>query len=92
MSTPASTRVSRRLSWLLRHGAGAVGLDMDAAGWVPVAQVLAAPRISRAELEAAVRTNDKGRLQLAGDRVRAMTRFDNSVLPWFGLPRSLPSR
>ncbi len=22
----------------------------------------------------------------------AMTRFDNSVLPWFGLPRSLPSR
>ena len=31
-------------------------------------------------------------LTLAGDRVRAMTRFDNSVLPWFGLPRSLPSR
>jgi RNA polymerase sigma-70 factor (ECF subfamily) len=31
-------------------------------------------------------------LTLAGDRVCAMTRFDNSVLPWFGLPRSLPSR
>jgi RNA polymerase sigma-70 factor (ECF subfamily) len=29
-------------------------------------------------------------LTLAGDRVCAMTRFDNSVLPWFGLPRSLP--
>jgi RNA polymerase sigma-70 factor (TIGR02960 family) len=29
---------------------------------------------------------------LAGDRVCAMTRFENSVLPWFGLPRSLPSR
>jgi RNA polymerase sigma-70 factor (TIGR02960 family) len=28
-------------------------------------------------------------LTLAGDRIRAMTRFDNSVLPWFGLPRSL---
>ncbi len=27
---------------------------------------------------------------LAGDRVCAITRFDNSVLPWFGLPRSLP--
>ena len=27
-----------------------------------------------------------------GDRIRAMTRFDNSVLPWFGLPRSLPGR
>jgi RNA polymerase sigma-70 factor (TIGR02960 family) len=31
-------------------------------------------------------------LTVAGDRICAMTRFDNSVLPWFGLPRSLPSR
>src|SRR5580700_3375107 len=31
-------------------------------------------------------------LTLAGDRVCAMTRFEASVLPWFGLPRSLPSR
>jgi hypothetical protein len=31
-------------------------------------------------------------LSLTGDRICAMTRFENSVLPWFGLPRSLPSR
>ena len=31
-------------------------------------------------------------LTLAGERISAMTRFENSVLPWFGLPRSLPSR
>jgi RNA polymerase sigma-70 factor (TIGR02960 family) len=31
-------------------------------------------------------------LTLAGDRICAMTRFENSVLPSFGLPRSLPSR
>jgi RNA polymerase sigma-70 factor (TIGR02960 family) len=31
-------------------------------------------------------------LTLSGDRICAMTRFDNSVLPCFGLPRSLPSR
>jgi RNA polymerase sigma-70 factor (ECF subfamily) len=30
-------------------------------------------------------------LALAGDRICAMTRFENSVLPSFGLPRSLPS-
>ena len=29
-------------------------------------------------------------LAIQGDRICAMTRFDNSVLPWFGLPRSLP--
>jgi RNA polymerase sigma-70 factor (TIGR02960 family) len=31
-------------------------------------------------------------LTLTGDRIGALTRFDTSVLPWFGLPRSLPSR
>jgi RNA polymerase sigma-70 factor (ECF subfamily) len=29
-------------------------------------------------------------LTLAGSRIRGMTRFDNSVLPLFGLPRTLP--
>jgi RNA polymerase sigma-70 factor (TIGR02960 family) len=31
-------------------------------------------------------------LTLSGDRICAMTRFDNSVLSSFGLPRSLPGR
>jgi RNA polymerase sigma-70 factor (ECF subfamily) len=31
-------------------------------------------------------------LTLAGDRISAMAAFDRSMLPWFGLPRSLPSR
>jgi len=31
-------------------------------------------------------------LTLSGDRIRAMFRFEASVLPWFGLPRSLPGR
>jgi RNA polymerase sigma-70 factor (TIGR02960 family) len=31
-------------------------------------------------------------LTLTGDRICGITRFDNSMLPWFGLPRSLPSR
>jgi RNA polymerase sigma-70 factor (TIGR02960 family) len=31
-------------------------------------------------------------LTLTGDRISAFTRFDASVLPWFGLPRSLPTR
>jgi len=31
-------------------------------------------------------------ITLAGDRICALSRFDNSVLPSFGLPRSVPSR
>jgi RNA polymerase sigma-70 factor (TIGR02960 family) len=31
-------------------------------------------------------------LTLSGDQICEFTRFDSSVLPWFGLPRSLPPR
>jgi RNA polymerase sigma-70 factor (ECF subfamily) len=31
-------------------------------------------------------------LTLSGQRICALTRFEATVLPWFGLPRSLPSR
>jgi RNA polymerase sigma-70 factor (TIGR02960 family) len=31
-------------------------------------------------------------LTLAGDRICALIRFESYVLPWFGLPQSLPSR
>ncbi|MQY29307.1 RNA polymerase subunit sigma-70 [Nocardia aurantia] len=31
-------------------------------------------------------------LTLSGDRISGMARFENTVLPWFGLPRSLPQR
>ena len=31
-------------------------------------------------------------LTLTGDHISSMTRFESIVLPWFGLPRSLPSR
>ena len=31
-------------------------------------------------------------LTLAGGQICAITRFEASVLPWFGLPRSLPTR
>jgi RNA polymerase sigma-70 factor (TIGR02960 family) len=30
-------------------------------------------------------------ITLAGEQICSLTRFDNSVLPWFGLPGSLPS-
>ncbi len=64
------TDKSRKLSWLLRHGAGNEGLAMDAAGWVDVDEVLARLRLDRAELEEVVRHNNKARLQWEGDRIR----------------------
>ncbi|PRQ01284.1 RNA 2'-phosphotransferase [Enhygromyxa salina] len=74
-STKAMDRVlvkkSKKLSRLLRHSASEAGLEIDEAGWVDVAEVLRSVNMSRADLEMVVRENNKRRLQLEGDRVRA---------------------
>ena len=71
MSNHDSTGASKKLSWLLRHGAGEAGLDMDTAGWAEVDDVRRVLHIGRDALEAAVRDNTKARLERRGTRIRA---------------------
>jgi putative RNA 2'-phosphotransferase len=62
---------SKKLSWLLRHGAHEEGLKMDAAGWAPVRDVLALTKLGEDDLRQIVSENNKSRYQLDGKRVRA---------------------
>lgn len=62
---------SKKLSWLLRHGAPKAGLAMDAAGWMAVGDVLDYLKMSRRTLGEIVKRNNKRRIQLVGERVRA---------------------
>ena len=71
MNAKKTNRLSRRLSFLLRHGAAAEGVAMDAAGWVRIADVLAWAGIERPALDRIVAENTKRRLQVAGERIRA---------------------
>jgi putative RNA 2'-phosphotransferase len=71
-----ATRISKLLSFALRHDPAALGLRLDAAGWVDVADVLDALRsrgeeVTREELEEIVRTSDKRRFALSAGRIRA---------------------
>ncbi|AKJ06105.1 putative RNA 2'-phosphotransferase [Archangium gephyra] len=63
---------SKKLSWLLRHGARESGLSMDEAGFASVADVLRLTGLSRAQLEAVVADNSKSRFELKGERMRAV--------------------
>lgn len=72
-------RISRFLSWVLRHAPHEVGLRLDPAGWVEVEAVLGACRargmaLDRAGLAALVASSDKQRFALSpdGDRIRAV--------------------
>ena len=71
-------RVSKRLSFVLRHRPDSVGLTLGPAGWVDVDELLAALarnglRLTRAELGSVVAGNDKRRFAFddSGTRIRA---------------------
>lgn len=70
-------RLSKTMSHALRHEPWRYELELDAAGWTPVADLVAALGVSRAQIEDVVLHNDKQRFELAGDLVRA--RYGHSV-------------
>ncbi|WP_437638212.1 RNA 2'-phosphotransferase [Sorangium sp. So ce854] len=75
------TDTSKKLSWLLRHGAPSLGIAMDEAGWVAVDDVLRALGMTRSRLDEAVASNTKNRLEIRGDRVRASQGHSREGMP-----------
>jgi putative RNA 2'-phosphotransferase len=77
--TPADVvRLSKQLSYVLRHRPDSIGLTLDDAGWVEVDDLLAALArhgrpVTRAELDDVVARNDKQRFAFdaGGTRIRA---------------------
>ncbi|MDX6300100.1 MAG: putative 2-phosphotransferase [Nocardioidaceae bacterium] len=71
-------RLSKRLSYVLRHDPGSVGISLDEAGWVRVPELMSALErngvvVTRERLESVVATNDKHRFTIDAthDRIRA---------------------
>ncbi|GIF16928.1 RNA 2'-phosphotransferase [Actinoplanes teichomyceticus] len=84
-------RLSRRMSLVLRHRPEVAGLILDAGGWVPVADLLAALRMSRTDLDAVVAFNDKSRFAVSVgadgvERIRASQGHSRRVSVDLGLP------
>ena len=93
-------RLSKRISRVLRHAPGSIGVTRDARGWVPVDDLLAAlaahgPPVSREQLDAVVAGNDKQRFAvLTGadgvTRIRANQGHSARVPVDLGLPEVSP--
>ncbi len=64
-------KLSHRMSYVLRHGAGKLGVPMDPAGWVLVVDLLHHVRADLAELSAVVEGNNKARFEVDGEHIRA---------------------
>ncbi|BDH16283.1 RNA 2'-phosphotransferase [Streptomyces hygroscopicus] len=93
MNNQRSVRISKYLAKHLRHEPERIGLTLDAQGWVPVEELMAAAarhgfRFSRAELEAVVVGNDKQRYAIEDGRIRAQQ--GHSVRVDLDLPPAVP--
>jgi putative RNA 2'-phosphotransferase len=78
MNDARTIRISKRLSFHLRHAPERIGIELDDGGWVDVTALLDAlaahgTRVSRAELDHVVAANDKQRFAFdeTGTRIRA---------------------
>ncbi len=80
MDTKAVVTASKKLSWLLRHGAGEAHLAMDSDGYASIADVLRTLKMPRALFDLAVGQNDKKRFEVDGDRVRACQGHSSGVV------------
>lgn len=95
MDPKRAVRVSKLLSYGLRHEPGKLGLKLDDAGWAAVDRVLAAlaamgEPLSVDELIDVVVTSDKQRFALSEDRRRIRANQGHSVPVQLDLPAREP--
>ncbi|MEU4083553.1 RNA 2'-phosphotransferase [Streptomyces aureus] len=93
MDDKRTVKVSKYLSKHLRHQPERIGLTLGEGGWVEIDALISAAtahnfRITRAELDHVVATNDKRRFAVEGTRIRASQ--GHSVEVDLGLPPATP--
>jgi putative RNA 2'-phosphotransferase len=71
MDERSRVKLSKRMSYHLRHHPEEVGLTLGEGGWVSIEEFARALKITRAEIEEIVEWNPKQRFALDGDRIRA---------------------
>lgn len=78
MTVKERTRISKFLSYVLRHKPDAIGVELDEAGWIDIDLLLEecaahGTAISRVQLDEVVATSDKQRFAISDDgrRIRA---------------------
>ncbi|SDT46198.1 putative RNA 2'-phosphotransferase [Streptomyces sp. TLI_053] len=95
MDEKRTVRTSKMLSRILRHEPERAGITLDPAGWVRVDVLLAAlaaggTRLSRAELDHVVATNNKRRFAYSPDGLSIRASQGHTVAVDLGLAAAVP--
>lgn len=79
MNADKLKKISKQMSYILRHQPDSVGLTLAPGGWVLVDDLIAALRISRNQLDEVVITNDKQRFEYSEDATKIRARQGHST-------------
>ncbi len=84
MNDRRKTRISKRLSLVLRHKPQSIGVQLDSAGWIDVSELLSAlgaggVAVTEAELLEVVATSPKQRFALSADSLRIRANQGHSI-------------
>jgi len=84
MNEKQRTKISKRLSLVLRHKPESIGLTLDSEGWAEVDELIAnlerhGLRVDRMILEEVLRTNDKQRFKFSEDGQRICANQGHSI-------------
>lgn len=95
MNSRQLTKISKFLSFVLRHEPQSIGITLDQAGWIGVRELLDAmarhgTSVTEAELREVVATNDKKRFALSDDGTRIRASQGHSVEVELGYQRTEP--
>ena len=88
-------KLSKFLSFVLRHKPDSIGLVLDPQGWISIDELIeksaaAGTRFSRDELQHVVETSDKKRFSVSADGLRIRAAQGHSVAVELGLPPREP--
>ena len=95
MNQQELNKVSKSLSYILRHRPDSVGLELHEGGWLDINALLEAMdrsglQVSRDVLERVVAKNDKQRFEFSDDRVHIRARQGHSAEVELGYMPSVP--
>ena len=90
-----NTRISKFLSYVLRHRPDEIGIELDAQGWVTIDALLAAAvahgnRITREQLDFVVENNNKKRFAISDDGAQIRASQGHSTDVDLGYTPSMP--
>lgn len=83
------TKISKFLSYILRHGSNKIGIELDDSGFANLNEILLilnnkfkGPKITRVTLEDLIKKSDKQRFEIYNNKIRAFYghSFDKKIL------------